>query len=255
MPKSRNRAVEVAGRKFHKREDLYTQPPFGDMFSNLTASYDPVFWPVHANVDRLWWEWQQRHPNSVPDDLDAVLTPWSYTARDTLDMYRFGYEYVKSTCIIPVGAEAPVGRFVSKQIELSDIVRNSFKEVEVRLHRVPQLSRSCFIRVFLNLPDANAATPLDDDHYAGYLAIFGHGACYGGPGHCDPPPPRRRDYDLRPRSHNTPRNHRINVTKCARRLFASGATSLQITLVVIGVDYQEDNELLRLEGVSLNFLD
>ena len=255
MPRHRNRAVRVAGRKFHKREDLYTQPQFGDMFSNLTASYDPVFWPVHANVDRLWWEWQQRHPDSPPADLDAVLTPWSYTARDTLDMYRFGYEYVKSTCIVPVGVGAPVGRFVSKKISLIKSVRDSFREAEVRLHRVPQLIRSCFVRVFLNLPEADASTPIHHDHYAGYLAIFGHGDCYGGPGHCDIPPMRRREYDLRPRDHNTPRNHRVNVTKCARRLFDAGATSLQITLVVIGVDYQEDNELLRLEGVSLNFLD
>jgi tyrosinase len=255
MPTDRNRAVRVAGRKFHKREDLYTQPPFGDMFSNLTASYDPIFWPIHANLDRLWWEWQQQHPEAYPADQDAVLTPWSYAARDTLDMYRFGYEYVKSACMIPVGAEAPVGRFISSKIELPETVRQTFKQAEVRLHHVPQLPRSCFIRVFLNLPDANADTPIDGENYAGYLAIFGHGECYGGPGHCDPPPPRRRDFDLRPRDHNTPRNHRIDVTKSAQRLFAGGATSIQITLVVIGVDYEEDKELLRLEGVSLNFLD
>jgi len=134
-------------------------------------------------------------------------------------------------------------------------VRRGFGRAEVRLHRVPQLPRSCFIRVFLNLPDANAATPLDNPHYAGYLSVFGHGSCYGGPGHCDPPPPRARKYDLRPRSHNTPRNHRVNVTKCAKKLLAEGATTLQITLVVIGADYREENDLLRLEGVSLNFLD
>jgi tyrosinase len=109
--------------------------------------------------------------------------------------------------------------------------------------------------VFLNLPDADAATPLDDPHYAGYAAVFGHGDCYGGPGHCDPPPPRPRKYDLRPRSHNTPRNHRVNVTARARALIEAGATTLQITLVVIGVDYREERELLRLDGVSLTFLD
>jgi tyrosinase len=255
LAKNRNKAVQVAGRKFHKREDMYTQPVFGDMFSNLTASYDPIFWPVHVNVDRLWWEWQQSHPDSGPADLDAVLTPWSYTARDTLDMYRFGYEYVKSTCILPVGVEAPVGRFVSKVIDVKKTVRDTFKQAEVRLHRVPQLPRSCFIRVFLNLPDANAETPIDHPSYGGYMAIFGHGACYGGPGHCDPPPVTRREHDIRPRSHNTPRNHRVNVSKCVKRLFDGGATTLQITLVVIGVDYLEDNELLRLEGISLNFLD
>lgn len=252
---NRNKGVRVAGRRFHTRSDMYTQPQFGDMFSNLTAGYDPVFWPIHANIDRVWWEWQQTHAQSVPVDLDAVLTPWSYTISDTLDMSRFGYEYVKSSCVIPVGLETPVGRFVSKPIEVPEPVRSGFRQAEIRLHRVPQLVRSCFIRVFLNLPDANADTSIEDDHYAGYLAVFGHGPCYGGPGHCELPPSQPRKYDLRPRSHNTPRNHRINVTKAARRLLDQGATSFQITLVVIGVDYCEDNELLRLEGVSLNFLD
>jgi hypothetical protein len=94
----------------------------------------------------------------------------------------------------------------------------------------------------------------DNPHFAGYLAVFGHGGCYGGPGHCDLPPAQSRDYDRRPRSHNTPRNHRIDVTQCARRLLET-ADSLQITLLVIGVDYQEESDLLKLEGVSLNFLD
>ena len=252
---NRNRGVRVAGRRFHTRADMYEQPQFGDMFSNLTASYDPVFWPIHFNVDRLWAEWQQMNPQALPQDLDSVLTPWSYTIADTLDHRRFGYEYVKCSYLIPVGLATPVGRFVSQPIDVPETVRGAFRQAEVRLHRVPQLPRSCFIRVFLNLPDADAATPIDHEHYAGYLAIFGHGPCYGGPGHCDLPPSRPRQYDLRPRSHNTPRNHRVIVTKAARRLLAAGATSLQITLVVIGADYREDGELLRLEGVSLSFLD
>jgi tyrosinase len=250
----RNRSVRVAGRRFHSMEDLTSEPEFGDMLSNLTASYDPVFWPIHVNIDRVWHEWQQQNPHSLPNDLDAVLTPWSYTIRDTLDMARFGYEYVKCAFVIPVGLATPVGRFVSHPIAVPNTVRRSFQHAEVRLHRVPQLPRSCFIRVFLNLPDADASTPIDDPHYAGYLAIFGHGDCIGGPGHCDLPPSRPRQYDQRPRHHNTPRNHRVNVTKTAKQLLEK-ATSLQITLVVIGADYCEENELLRLDGVSLDFLD
>ncbi|HEX2058644.1 MAG TPA: tyrosinase family protein [Actinomycetota bacterium] len=251
----RNRTVDVAGRRFHTKNDLYSQPQFGDMFSNLTASYDPIFWPVHANVDRLWHEWEQINPQAQPEDLDAVLTPWSYTIRDTLDSARFGYEYVKSMQVLPVGLEAPVGRFVSGPLEVPEPVRTSFRKAEVRLQRVPQLRRSCFVRVFLNVPDANASTPIDHPGYAGYLAIFGHGACYGGPGHCDIPPRFKRAYDLRPRSHDTPRNHRVNVTQTARRLIDGGVTALQITLVVIGADYREDNDVLRLEATSLSFLD
>jgi tyrosinase len=225
------------------------------MFSNLTASYDPIFWPIHANIDRIWHEWQQLNPHSLPQDLDTVLTPWSYTIADTLKMSRFGYEYVKCAFVIPVGLGTPVGRFVSQPIAVPDAVRASFQQSEVRLHRVPQLPRSCFIRVFLNLPDANASTSIEDPHYAGYLAIFGHADCIGGPGHCDLPPSRPRPYDQRPRHHNTPRNHRVKITETAKKLFEDGATSLQITLVVIGADYCEDNELLRLDGVSLDFLD
>jgi tyrosinase len=250
----RNLATVVAGRSFHRREDLYSQPPLGDMFSNLTASYDPIFWPIHVNVDRVWWEWQKRNPNGTPADLDAVLSPWSYTVRDMLDISRFGYEYVRSAFFMPVGMEAPIARFVSKPIKVDSKVK-SFRKAEIRLHWVPQLQRSCFVRAFLNQAGADATTPLrNNPHYAGYLAIFGHGECYGGPGHCDLPPPRARAHDLRPRSHNTPRNHRLDVTEAAKRLLAT-SHELQITLVIVGVDYREERDLLKLEGVSINFLD
>jgi tyrosinase len=250
----RNLVVNVRDRRFHRRSDLYTQPPLGDMFSNLTASYDPVFWPIHVNIDRVWWEWQQRNPTGVPFDLDSVLSPWSYTIRDVLDISRFGYEYVRCSFFMPVGIEAPVGRFVSKPMRIDAKAKN-FRKAEIRMHWVPQLPRSCFVRAFLNQPGADASTPVrGNPHYAGYVAIFGHGDCYGGPGHCDLPPPRARAYDERGRSHNTPRNHRIDVTEPARKLLEKD-DELQITLLVIGVDYREEQDLLRLEGVSLNLLD
>jgi len=251
----RNRMVRVAGRQFHTRQEFYDwrSVALGDMFSNLTASYDPIFWPIHANIDRMWGEWQQLNPHAQPVDLSSVLTPWAYTTADTLEMSRFGYEYVRCAFTIPVGLEAPVGRFVSAPVKVPKAARDP-RRVEVRLHRVPQLERSCFVRVFLNLPDANASTPPEGDHFGGYLAVFGHGECYGGPGHCAVPG-QARPYDLRPRSHNTPRNHRVDVTRAARALLEKGAATLQVTLVAIGADYREENELLRMEGLSLNFLD
>jgi tyrosinase len=257
LAERRNLMVTVKDRKFHTRKDMYSQPPLGDMFSNLTASYDPVFWPVHANVDRLWSEWQTRNPTGVPYDLDSVLSPWSYTIRDMLDISRFGYEYVRCSYFMPVGMEAPIGRFVSKPIKINERTRK-FTKAEIRMHWVPQLVRSCFVRAFINQPGANAGTEIrDNPNYAGYLAIFGHGECYGGPGHCDLPPSRARPFDQRPRGHNMPRNHRLDVTAAVRRMLDQGKKidELQITLLVIGVDYCEENDLLRLEGVSLNFLD
>jgi len=250
----RNMAAQVGGRRFHALSDLYSQPQLGDMFSNLTASYDPVFWPIHVNIDRIWWEWQKLNPNAQPADLDSVLSPWNYTIRDTLDIAPFGYEYVRSTHFMPVGLEAPVNRFVSQEIAVPDAAR-SFKRAEIRLHQVPQLLRSCFVRAFLNDPAANASTPIKGNpHFAGYISIFGHGSCYGGPGHCDVPPAQPRRFDQRGRSHNAPRTHRIDATAAARRMLDAGGP-LRITLVVIGGDYQEETELLKLEGVSISFLD
>jgi hypothetical protein len=92
----------------------------------------------------------------LPADLDSALTPWSYAVRDTHDMNRFGYEYVRDGCLMPVGLTNPVGRFVSAPIAVPDATK-TFRSAEVRLHRVPQLLRSCFIRVFLNTPDADAS--------------------------------------------------------------------------------------------------
>ena len=255
LGEKRNSMVRVGGRALHSRSDLYSQPQYGDMFSNLTASYDPVFWPIHVNVDRIWSEWQRLNPSSIPTDLDAILSPWNYTVQDMLDTARFGYEYMRCSYFIPVGLDAAVGRIISQPIPINEVTQG-FRKAEIRLHWVPQLSRSCFVRAFLNQPGADAQTQLDGNpHYAGYLSIFGHGACYGGPGHCDTPPPKARDHDHRTRSHNAPRNHRIDVTECAKKLLASNVSELQITLVVIGADYAEDTDLLKLEGVSLNFLD
>jgi tyrosinase len=33
---------------------------------NMTSPNDPVFWLHHANIDRLWGEWQRRHPTVSP---------------------------------------------------------------------------------------------------------------------------------------------------------------------------------------------
>ena len=159
LAERRNFAATVKDRKFHSKSDLYSQPSVGDMFSNLTASYDPIFWPVHVNVDRLWWEWQTRNPTGVPYDLDSVLSPWSYTIRDMLEISRFGYEYVRCSFFIPVGIEAPIARFVSAPIKI-DPKAKDFKKAEIRMHWVPQLVRSCFIRAFLNDPRADASTPV-----------------------------------------------------------------------------------------------
>ena len=45
------------------------------------AGLDPIFWPVHANVDRAWACWQEKHPGTEPKS-DAWLKNTVFTFFD-----------------------------------------------------------------------------------------------------------------------------------------------------------------------------
>ena len=122
-------------------------------------------------------------PTPLPADLDAVLTPWNYTIRDTLDMHALRLR-VREVHALHAGRARRAGRPLRVEADRRPGGRARERSIAPKCACTAcrSLPRSCFIRVFLNLPDANAATPLDHPNYAGYLAVFGHGACYGGPG-------------------------------------------------------------------------
>jgi tyrosinase len=84
-----------------KREAMKTRPPGrqgGSTGSIPTAPADPIFWMHHANIDRLWWQWQTspqgqgKNPNLA--GAAAVMDPWAYTEPDTRDISTLGYTYV-----------------------------------------------------------------------------------------------------------------------------------------------------------------
>jgi tyrosinase len=71
----------------------------GTMSLIPTAPADPIFWMHHANIDRLWWQWQQAHPGLNPNltgsgPSSPVMDPWAYTEPQTRDITALGYEYV-----------------------------------------------------------------------------------------------------------------------------------------------------------------
>jgi tyrosinase len=74
----------------------------GIMGNPDTAALDPIFWLHHANIDRLWWLWQQSHQNpadvawrnaSFPfvDVGGAAATTTCAGVEDTL--HQLGYTY------------------------------------------------------------------------------------------------------------------------------------------------------------------
>lgn len=70
----------------------------GAMSSIPTPPADPLFWTHHANIDRLWWTWQQsaqgQGKNPPLAGADAVMDPWPVTEPDTRDIGAMGFKYV-----------------------------------------------------------------------------------------------------------------------------------------------------------------
>lgn len=62
----------------------------GAMGSVPTAPADPIFWMHHANLDRLWWQWQNSPQgagkNPSLSGAAAVMDPWASTEVDTRDL-------------------------------------------------------------------------------------------------------------------------------------------------------------------------
>jgi tyrosinase len=60
------------------------------------APYDPIFWMHHAEVDRIWAEWQARNPGLGPllTGNDAIMDPWTDTVTSLASISALGYSYV-----------------------------------------------------------------------------------------------------------------------------------------------------------------
>ncbi len=51
------------------------------MAGGATAARDPIFWLHHANVDRIWAEWQVNFPGRTPSE--SLWTDWPFNFFDT----------------------------------------------------------------------------------------------------------------------------------------------------------------------------
>lgn len=78
----------------------------GLMGNVLAAALDPIFWLHHANIDRIWWEWEHHHANPAdPSWVNQSFTFYdlgchrvSLHSRDVLDTERqLDYTYDTSS--------------------------------------------------------------------------------------------------------------------------------------------------------------
>ena len=67
--------------------------------NTMESPKDPAFWFHHAQVDRIWSLWQQKHRGQLATGLseaDKRLDPWGdkYTVESVNDLSKLGYEYI-----------------------------------------------------------------------------------------------------------------------------------------------------------------
>jgi tyrosinase len=73
----------------------------GGSMAIVDSPDDPVFWLLHANIDRLWAQWESIYGQVyVPDggardghNLHDLMSPFGVTPEQVLDHHLLGYEY------------------------------------------------------------------------------------------------------------------------------------------------------------------
>jgi tyrosinase len=153
---------------------------------------------------------------------------------------------IKRTVLIANRAKISIARPYSKKTKISVadfsalIESDSAKErifVRVDYANLPP-TNDFFVRVFINLPSANAGTPTDDPHFAGSFAFFGtHG----------------QDHD----HHMGKTEFLVYVTDTLQRLRGMGALrdnealSVQLVAVPIAAQFARPDTELILEHIDL----
>lgn len=240
---------------FNSSEQNSAEPRFGSMFNDLVAFFDPVGYAHHANIDRLYREWQKRHPGLQPDDPTAEMVPFHLKVEQLFDVTKLGYDYARDVRALATDSGQEIRSLSTEEAGFVAGTLEGHRRVELSFHNLRRPIHSHAVRVFLNLPGADANTSIvDNDHYVGYFARFGHGDCVGGPGHCDPPSAPVSRFELQPRHHNTPHNHRLDATDCVTKLAAAGAQDLTVQLVVVDGNGGA-SEGLRMDGISIHIID
>jgi hypothetical protein len=124
-------------------------------------------------------------------------------------------------------------RYVSPALQLpahSEVSEHD--RIDLELRGVDHSAGSYSVRVFVNHPDADAETTMDENAaYAGSFYVFGHGPCLGDEGHCDIRGGPINPYDYRLPHQLTPQYHRLQITDAVRR--GDGDETFTVTLVAV----------------------
>jgi hypothetical protein len=150
----------------------------GDMQSVPTASYDPIFYLHHANVDRMWARWQADHPGPLPStEATFQLPPFTrpFTTQwqqgsDVESTDALGYRYRTFCFYLP-----PIVIWEVALIRLPWAVRDLMRSARLVLKTRRMQPRPLEVRVFLNQPRATARTKtMGNPAFVGAFGFMGH---------------------------------------------------------------------------------
>ncbi len=68
----------------------------GGQMQSTASPTDPLFWLHHANIDRLWSNWQKKNPGKDPDNIDEQLETSpiiSHNVGELLNIETLDYKY------------------------------------------------------------------------------------------------------------------------------------------------------------------
>ena len=68
-----------------------------EAMARITVSpADPLFWLHHAQIDRLWAQWQVANPGKNPtlSGTNAILDPWAEKESQVRSISALGYSYI-----------------------------------------------------------------------------------------------------------------------------------------------------------------
>ncbi|MDJ0705792.1 MAG: tyrosinase family protein [Leptolyngbyaceae cyanobacterium MO_188.B28] len=212
----------------------------GDMSRVVSAAFDPIFWLHHCMVDKVFYDWQAMHPSAnVPEHVRSAVIYDSFTGNDVLDAetnLRYVYSSEAPIALSPEPIEEQEEEGEVATVEIPALAMESpVRSAKLDFHQLKPPIENYILRVYIDNPQADARTPRTDPSFAGQLVLFGHGECYGGPGHCNPNIQGRGKYDLR-RKHplrNKSTRYSINITKALNYVRQNGSSPHTVRLIAI----------------------
>jgi tyrosinase len=125
----------------------------------------------------------------------------------------------------------------------------AYARVDLEFEGVEHDSSTFTALAYLNNRDVPDDAGRDDEQgFAGGFTVFGHGACWGQLGHCDPGRDPVSEFDARPEHPLTPVNMTLEITEAVRRL--GSPESIEVTLLVASED-EDEEQLLRFDQLTL----